>query len=89
MPRLAPSPMTLARSSIALARSASFGGIADVGLALRRSLDVGADAAEPQQIDRALEDRVDQGRGIDGLVVEAKRLLRFCSSSVIDFSVRG
>ena len=36
------------------------GRVADIALALGRGFDVGADAAEPDQVDRALEDEVDQ-----------------------------
>ncbi len=33
------------------------GAVADVGVALARGADIGADAAEPEQVDRRLEDR--------------------------------
>ena len=51
--RLAPSPMARARSSSALARIGVVGRVADVGMRLRRRFDVSADAAEPDQVDRA------------------------------------
>ena len=77
MPRFAPSPMTFARSSSRVGAQRVVGRIADVGLALRRRLDVGADAAEPEQVDRRLEDRVDQRRRVERLGVDAERLARF------------
>src|SRR3546814_4549575 len=41
------------------------GGIADLGIILARRLQIGADAAEPQQVDRRLEDRRDQRGRLD------------------------
>ena len=42
-----------AQTSLPSTRMRVVGGIADVGVGLRRRLHVGADAAEPQQVDRA------------------------------------
>jgi HPt (histidine-containing phosphotransfer) domain-containing protein len=42
------------------------GAVADVGMAFEAALDVGADAAVPQQVDRRLEDRLDQFGGREG-----------------------
>ena len=53
------------------------GRVADVGLALRRSLDVGADAAEPEQVDVGLQDRVDQGRRVARPGLDPEQLARF------------
>ena len=65
------------------------GRVADVGLALRRRLDVGADAAEPEQVDRALEDRVDQRRRDRPTWRSMPSASRASALSAIDFSVRG
>ena len=46
--------------------------VADVRLGLGRGLDVGADAAVVQQVDRRLEDRPDQVVGRDPLVVDVQ-----------------
>ena len=59
-PRLPPSPTTLQRSSLPSTRNRVVGAVADVGVGLAAGLDVGADAAVPQQVDRRLEDRVHQ-----------------------------
>ena len=53
-PRLAPSPTTLARSSSRVDADRVVGAVADLGVALARRLDVGADAAETEQVDRRL-----------------------------------
>ena len=58
MPRLAPSPITLARSRAPVMRIAIVGAVAGRLVALRRGAHIGADAAEEQQIDRRLQDRV-------------------------------
>src|SRR6185369_16397459 len=50
------------------------GRVADVGVTLRRGLDVGANAAEPEQVDLALEDGVHQDRRLDGLRLDAEQL---------------
>ena len=62
------------------------GRVADVGLGLGRRLDVRADAAEPEQVDRAFEDGVDQARRVEpsSRRCRARRALR--RSSGIDFS---
>ena len=75
--RLAPSPMTLARSSAASARRDVVRRIADVGLALVRGLDIGPDATEPEKVDWRLEDRVDERRGVGLFRLEAQSLASF------------
>ncbi len=59
-PRLPPSPITFARSWAPLTRTASLALVADVGVRLLGGLDVGADAAVPQQVHRRPQDRPDQ-----------------------------
>jgi len=51
--------------------------IADLRLALGGGFDVGSDAAEPQQVDRRLEDRIDQRGRIQLLVLDSERGARF------------
>ena len=48
------------------------GGVADLGMGLVRRLDVGADAAEPQQVDRRFQDRRDQAGGVDRRDVDSQ-----------------
>ena len=84
-PRLAPSPTTLARSFASRrSRTRVVGAVAGVGVALARRLDVSADAAEPQQIDLRLEDRLDQlgGRQALGLDAEPRRGPRARAGSI-------
>ena len=50
-PRLAPSPTTLARKLVGVDAQRVIGAVAGLGMALVRRLDIGADAAEPEQID--------------------------------------
>ena len=59
-PRLPPSPTTRPRSSAPLTRIASLACRRRRRGVSRRRLDVGADAAVPEQVDRRLQDRVDQ-----------------------------
>ncbi len=73
MPRLAPSPITLARSCGAVMRIGIVGAVAGIGVGLGRGADVGADAAEPQEIGVRLQDRVDQLGGRHGLLVGAEQ----------------
>ena len=56
-PRLPPSPTTLTRSSLAVHPDRVVGLVADVGVGLAGGLDVGADAAVPQQVHRRGQDR--------------------------------
>jgi hypothetical protein len=56
-PRLAPSPITLARTWRATMRIGVIGAVADIGIVLAGVLDVGADAAEPEQIGLHRQDR--------------------------------
>ncbi len=65
-PRLAPSPMTRARTATPSMRNAVIGAVADLGVALIGRLDEGADAAEPQEIDLRLEDRLDRAPSASG-----------------------
>ena len=66
-PRLPPSPTTLTRRSLPVDPDGVVGLVADVGLRLGAGLDVGADAAVPQQVGRGQQDRLDQlGRGEGG-----------------------
>ncbi len=68
-PRLAPSPITLARTSARGDADRIIGAVAGVLVALACRPDIGADAAEPQQVDWRLEDRIhDLGRRRGGLV---------------------
>ena len=63
-PRLPPSPTHRARSCGAVDPDRVVGLVADVGVGLVLALDVGADAAVPEQVDRRLQDRLHQlGRG--------------------------
>ena len=64
------------------------GRVADLRMALARRFDVGADPAEPDQVDRALEDGVDQAGGIAGAAFDASAS-RASALSSIDFWVRG
>src|SRR5688500_4200414 len=48
-------------------------GVADLVMALAARLDVGADAAEPEQVDRRLEDRADQRRRLDFLGLDLEQ----------------
>ena len=52
------------------------GRIADLRVGLGAGADVSADAAEPQQVDRALEDRVDQAVGVEFTGIGTQRLGR-------------
>jgi hypothetical protein len=86
-PRLAPSPIALARSSSALTRSRSLAGSPTSTWLLARGLHIGADAAEPEQVDRAL--RIARSAPPGSIShVDAERA---CTSGLsgIDFSVRG
>ena len=60
MPRLAPSPITLQRSSRAGDADRVVGAVADRVVGLGRGAHIGADAAEEEQVDRRLQDRVHQ-----------------------------
>ena len=51
MARLAPSPIALTRKLGGVDPDRVVAGIADLGVALAPRLDVGADAAEPEQVD--------------------------------------
>ena len=62
-PRLPPSPTTLQRRSPAVDADGVVGAVADLGVGLGGGLDVGADAAVPQQVDRREEDRLHQVGG--------------------------
>jgi len=55
------------------------GRIADVAVRLGRRFDVGADATEPDQVDRALENRGDQAGRVDFCDIDAECGLRFPS----------
>ena len=73
-PRLAPSPITLARTSAAVTRIASLARSPTSWLVSVVALHIGADAAEPQQVDRRLEDGLhDLGRRRDGLAEADRR----------------
>src|SRR5205085_9033010 len=48
--------------------------IAHVSVTLRGRLDVGPDAAEPQQVDARFEDRTDEARRVERLVRDAQRI---------------
>ena len=56
-PRLPPSPTIRQRSSAPSTRTRVVGPVADVGVGLGRRLDVGADAAVPQQVDGSPQHR--------------------------------
>ena len=88
-PRLPPSPTTRQRSSRAVDPDRVVGLVADVGVGLGRGLDVGADAAVPEQVDRRLQDRADQvvGRELVGLDARAPRWT--WAESAIDLALRG
>ena len=59
-PRLAPSPTTLARSSRPGDADGVVGPVAGLLVGLGGGADIGADAAEPEQVDRRLQDRLHQ-----------------------------
>ena len=59
-PRLAPSPITLARKLGAVDAQRIVGAVAGLEMAFGRRLHVGADAAEIEQVDRRLEDGAHQ-----------------------------
>ena len=83
-PRLAPSPITLARTSAAVTRSGSLARSPTSASVSGGGAHVGADAAEPEQVGLALEDGAHQlggrqARGVDAeqrphLVAERDRL---------------
>ena len=89
MPRLAPSPIALTRRSAALTRIASLPGSPTSALALAARLHVGADAAEPEQVDLGLQDRADQGGRLDLLGLDAEHRADLGGVSGIDFWLRG
>ena len=88
-PRLAPSPITLARTSPPSTRSASLAGSPTCGVVLGRGLHIGADAAEPEQVDRAREDRRDQRVGIGARRPSMPSAARASGLSGISFWLRG
>ena len=59
-PRLPPSPIDLAPQRVAVDADRVVGPVADLGVGLGRRLDVGADAAVPEQVDRRQQDRLHQ-----------------------------
>src|SRR5262249_14856813 len=52
------------------------GSIADVGITLRRSLDVGSDAAEPQKVNRRFQDGIDERDRIERASFYSQRFAR-------------
>jgi hypothetical protein len=65
------------------------GGIADLGIGLGRRLHIGADAAEPEQVDRRFQDRGDQPRRIEFVSASMPSTAAICGDSGIVFCVRG
>ncbi len=88
MPRLAPSPIDLAVQVGAGDADRVVGAVADRVVGLGRGADIGADAAEEQQIDLGLEDRLHQRLRRDGCRGTPNS---FCASgdSWISFDARG
>ena len=56
---------------------AIIGRVAHIGITLRGGLDVGADAAEPEQVSLRPQQRGDERRGLHGLLVRADERLHF------------
>ena len=88
-PRLAPSPTTLARTSPPLTRTASLARSPTSSLVWRGGLDVGADAAEPEQIGLGLQQRVDQLGGRQACRRRCRSAPSPRGESGISFSVRA
>ena len=63
--------------------------VADVGVVLRGRLDVGADPAVPEQVDRGAQQRADELRGREPVGLDPERRLRGLPTRVIDLAVRG
>ena len=87
MPRLAPSPITLQRKLGAGDADGIVGAVAGRLVAFVGGADIGADAAEEEQIDRRLEDRADQFLRREPF---RRRRTGFCASadSLISLAVR-
>ena len=64
------------------------GGVADLLLAFRLGLHIGADAAEPEEVDLGEQDGGDQGGGLD-LSASMPSMKRTSGLSGIDFWLRG
>ena len=65
------------------------GAVADLRVRFARRLDVGADAAVVEQVDRRLEDRVDQLRRRQRVGVDRRAPLATSGVIAIDFALRG
>ena len=75
-PRLPPSPTTRQRRLLAVDADRVVEPVLRLGLGLARGLDVGADAAVPEQVDRRLEDGVHQLVGRQALGLDAQHRAR-------------
>ncbi len=88
MPRLAPSPITLQRRSLPVMRIGVVGAVADRFVGLVGGADIGADAAEEEQIDLRFQDGADELLRRD-VLADAEQLLRFAPKAGFPWPLRG